>query len=215
MSLLLALTAGGPTSYTLTCDAGAYAIAGSDATLSVGRRLVCDAGAYVIAGQAATLARGYALVCSPGAYAIVGKDATLTYTPRSTSYALLCDVGAYTIAGQAATLTKVSGRVETYSGGYDLPTGRRKTKREVYAERVRLGIIKEDIAIAAEKVVEKAIAPAVKTDVVELPSVDQLVNELMLKLRVTVKSPDYTRAIELALKIAEQDDEDVLFLMAY
>ena len=118
------------------------------------------------------------------------------------------------ISGAGAGVTPIPVVAQAYSGGYDLPTGRRKTKRDVYAERVRLGIIKEDIAIAAEKVVEKAIVKDESTQVVELPSVEQLVSDLMRKLRVTVRSPDYTRAIELALKVAEQDDEDVLFLLA-
>ena len=165
MSLLLALAHNvAPVDYTLACDAGAYSIAGQNASLSVARTLVCEAGSY-------------------------------------------------TITGKAATLTVVSTQQETYSGGY-YPLTRRKTKKEVYAERLKMGIVKEDIQKKAVEVVAKVAekvnyAPAYHYDP------DKLVKQLMSELRVKVPSPDYTRAIELALKIAEQDEEDALLLLAY
>lgn len=166
MSLLLALAHNvAPVDYTLACDAGAYAIAGNDASLLVARTLVCEPGEY-------------------------------------------------TITGKAATLTLVSSWQETYSGGYDYPLTRRKTRKEVYAERLKMGIVKEDIQKKAVEVVSKVAekvnyAPAYEYDP------QQLVKQLMAELRVKVPSPDYTRAIELALKIAEQDEEDALLLLAY
>lgn len=60
--LLLESSTPGGTAYTLACDAGAYVIAGQDATLvytpgagPTAYSLNCDAGAYVISGQAAIL----------------------------------------------------------------------------------------------------------------------------------------------------------------
>ena len=54
--------ANGSTAYTLTCDAGAYVIAGQDSTLTytpavgpTAYTLDCDAGAYAIQGQSAVL----------------------------------------------------------------------------------------------------------------------------------------------------------------
>lgn len=113
-----------------------------------------------------------------------------------------------------------------------LPTGRRKTKREVYLERVRLGIIREDIQEVAQKVVEEVVnisnIPEKTVDAPQIiahnrPDVADLVSKLMSELRVSVKSPDYTRAIQAALEIkrlkeakrlkALQDDEDILMLL--
>ena len=115
-------------------------------------------------------------------------------------------------AGDGSTPVPVV--TETYSGGYDYPLTRRKTKKEVYAERLKMGIVKEDIQKKAVEVVAKVAekvnyAPAYEYDP------QQLVKQLMAELRVKVPSPDYTRAIELALKIAEQDEEDALLLLAY
>lgn len=71
MSLLLALTGGGGSSYTLACDAGAYSYVGNDATLT-----------YVPAASG-----NYTLACDAGAYSYTGGDATLSYVsaaPAST-----------------------------------------------------------------------------------------------------------------------------------
>jgi len=91
---------GGPTAYTLTCDAGAYAYTGQAATLQVDKSLACAAGAYNYVGQAATLSVQYGLVCGAGAYSYAGNDATL-----SVSYVLSCATGDYTYTGNAASLT--------------------------------------------------------------------------------------------------------------
>jgi hypothetical protein len=75
---------GGGTSYTLTCDAGAYVYSGQDATLTVVHNYVldCEAGAYSYAGQDASLQviRNYVLDCEVGAYLYAGQDATLDYS---------------------------------------------------------------------------------------------------------------------------------------
>lgn len=118
------------------------------------------------------------------------------------------------LSGSGSVIATLSVSVtETYSGGY-YPLTRRKTKKEVYAERLKMGIVKEDIQKKAVEVVAKVAekvnyAPAYEYDP------QQLVKQLMAELRVKVPSPDYTRAIELALKIAEQDEEEALLLLAY
>ena len=108
--------------YTLTCEAGAYVLAGQDAALILGRVLVADAGAYALAGQ----------------------DATLTYALPN-AYTLTCDAGAYSLNGQDATFA-FSGEIApaVASGGGIYPTPRRKTRQEIDADRKRLGILPDE-----------------------------------------------------------------------
>lgn len=101
------------------------------------------------------------------------------------------------------------------SGGWLYKT-RRKTKREVYEERIKLGIIQETIEKAAKKVIflGKALDSKVN-DVYYRPDIAELVKSLMAELMVTVPSPDYRRSIEAALKAKfdEEDEESILLLM--
>ncbi len=222
----------GAANYTLTCDAGAYALAGQAATLQRGYSLTCQAGAYVLSGQSATLQRGYSLICAPGSYTLAGVDATLTYTPGAgaTNYVLICDAGVYALSGGSAALNYVPGTPQSVpSGGWMGPNIRRKTKQDIYRERVRLGIIIEDIEEAAEKIVEEKVAPVIDNEEIvsdNRPDVADLVILLMQELRVTVKSPDYTRAIQAALSAKrmeetrrlqrmrdEEDEEEALMLL--
>jgi len=73
--------AGGPTNYTLTCEAGGYSYAGQAATLTLARNLALDAGSYSYTGQAATLTLARNLALDAGSYSYTGQDATLTYEP--------------------------------------------------------------------------------------------------------------------------------------
>lgn len=119
MSLLLAVTTGGATNYTLTCAAGAYTYTGQAATLSVAHSLVCAAGAYIYTGQAATLNVVHSLVCSAGAYTYTGNAATLSYVPGTGAvhYTLTCDAGSYVYTGNDTTLAYVAGVAYIPSGG--------------------------------------------------------------------------------------------------
>lgn len=78
MSLLLALTGGSGTSHTLTCDAGAYVLAGQAATFSVSRQLALDAGSYGLTGQDAGFQVARLLALDAGAYVLAGQDATFS-----------------------------------------------------------------------------------------------------------------------------------------
>lgn len=123
---------------------------------------------------------------------------------------------------------------EQNSGGYydGIAGGRRKTKRDVYLERVRLGIIKEEIDSVAEKIVAKKAKKAhfaidfYKTAIHNRPVVADLVESLMKELKVTMKSPDYSRAIQAALAVQkmkemqrlkalqdEEDEEEAILLL--
>lgn len=110
MSLLLALQGGG-TSYSLTCAAGSYSVAGQAASLKVSRKLVCAAGSYAVSGQPASLKVGRRLVCDAGSYSVVGQPATLVYTAGAAgvAYSLACSPGSYLLSGSPATLTYTSG----------------------------------------------------------------------------------------------------------
>lgn len=113
------------------------------------------------------------------------------------------------------------------AAGFDAyPHIKRKTKRDLYLERVKLGIIKEEIDKTALKVVNKALqakqpsaaAHIAPNDAHRQPDVGYLTNLLMDELRVTVLVPDYTQAIYLALlarRRIEQDEEDALILLAF
>ena len=97
-----------------------------------------------------------------------------------------------------------------YSGGWTHSQARRRNKRELYAERVRLGILPPAVVKAAKKVVEVIEEkPVYKAD-------QRYMETLMLEeLKVAKWLPDYSRAIQIQLEIRrqEQDDEDILLLM--
>jgi hypothetical protein len=73
------LSASGGASYSLTCDAGGYALTGNAATMLRGVKLPLAAGSYTLSGTAAVLVRGVKLSLATGTYAVTGNDATLTY----------------------------------------------------------------------------------------------------------------------------------------
>jgi len=97
-----------------------------------------------------------------------------------------------------------------YSGGWTHSQARRKSKKEIYAERVRLGILPPAVVEAAKKVAEVIeVPPVYKAD-------QQFMQMLMMEeLKVTTWLPDYSRAIQiqLAIRRQEEDDEEVLLLM--
>ena len=105
--------------------------------------------------------------------------------------------------------------------GWSPPIARRKTKKDIYRERVKLGIIKETIEKAAEKIVAaKARQTVDKARIGNYyrPDVADLTALLMAELRLTVKSPDYTQAIQIAIAAKrhrdnEDDEEAILLLM--
>ena len=93
-------------------------------------------------------------------------------------------------------------------GGWMPPQGRRKTRKEVYAERVKLGILPPAIVRAAEKVA--VVAETVAEFKADRPRYEEM---FMRELNVTKWAPDYTRAIQIQIELMQQDDEDILLLM--
>ena len=101
-----------------------------------------------------------------------------------------------------ATATQAEG------GGWMPPRGRRKTRKEVYAERVKLGILPPAIVKAAAKVAEAAATQ--EEFKAERPRYEEM---FLRELSITKWSPSYTRAIQAQLEILEQEEEDILLLM--
>ena len=148
--------------------------------------LTCDAGAYVLAGQDAALKRGRVVSADAGAYALAGQDATLTYAPPN-AYTLTCEAGAYAIGGQAATIA-FSGATQATTGGW--LGQRRRTKREIdndWRKLVGLDPIEDEpdyLPEAAE--VAEAVKPQRKTITVaslKPINVDNFVNAIKAKKR--------------------------------
>jgi hypothetical protein len=114
-------------------------------------------------------------------------------------------LGVATASGFTGGVT--SGTQQTQGGG-QWPQSRRKTRKEVYAERVKLGILPPAIVKAAAKVAQAAAT--VEEFKAEKPRYQEM---FMRELSVTKWAPDYTRAIQAQLEIIEQEEEDILLLM--
>jgi hypothetical protein len=85
----------------LSADAGAYSVAGQDATLRVTYALTADAGDYLVTGEDALLASSAptaTLALEGGSYAVTGQDAG--------PFLMVADAGRYVIDGQPVQLTK-------------------------------------------------------------------------------------------------------------
>lgn len=122
--------AAGGTTYTLTADTAAVAVAaqdvgllharriaaesaavavsGQDASLEYSRRVAADSAAFVISAQDATLRRGRFVVADPAAYAIIASDVALRAARR-----LVADSLAVALSAQDVLLTYTSVVVAT------------------------------------------------------------------------------------------------------
>ncbi len=80
--VLLESAGGGGSTYTLTADAGSYAITGVSATLKRTYVWAVAAGSYLITGQDVTFSnvRSLTLTADPGSYVITGAFAALRYS---------------------------------------------------------------------------------------------------------------------------------------
>ena len=90
---------GGGATYTLTADAGSYAVTGNAAALTIERALALDAGSYAVTERDAALTVSRTLSLDVGSFTFTGRDAALIV-----SRALSLDVGSYTFTGRDATL---------------------------------------------------------------------------------------------------------------
>ncbi len=100
-------------SYTLTADAGSYALTGVAAGLKAGRQIAGNAGSYSLTGVAAGLKYGHKIAGAAGSYSLTGVSASLVTGRRITGAA-----GAYSLTGAAAGLAfgrKLAGDAGSYS----------------------------------------------------------------------------------------------------
>ncbi len=232
----------GPATYTLTCDAGAYVLAGQSAILQRAYSLSCDAGAYTLTSIAASLVRGYtlacapgayalaggnailkreyALTCAPGSYALAGGNATLAYVPGAVAYALACDAGSYSLAGGDATLTYVAGtpavgrRYKHYAKAY------LKRGHEVL---VFAGEDEKERFLEAEKqasrpIKKKAKLPAVvkPSETIELPELARQVEQFKLPefIAELIARSEFERIMQIHTLVRDlRDEEDIEALL--
>lgn len=98
--------------------------------------------------------------------------------------------------------------IASQGGGGWLPQTRRKSRKQIYEERVKLGILPPPVIKAAAKVA--AVAQTVEEFKEERPKYE----EMFLKaIKKTEWLPDYTRAIQAQLAIIELEEEELLLLL--
>lgn len=97
-------------------------------------------------------------------------------------------------------------------GGGWLPRMRRKTRKELHADRVRLGILPPDIVKAAQKAA--AVVLDEPSPVKAYRADPEAVNRVFLReLGATKMMPDYTRAIQIQIELMQQEEEEILLLL--
>jgi len=113
---------GGATSYTLTANAGVYALTGGSASLKVGRKITANAGSYSLTGGSASLKVARTLSALAGSYSLSGGSANLTKSGGPASYTITANPGAYAITGASVSL-KVARSLSATAGSYTLSGG--------------------------------------------------------------------------------------------
>jgi hypothetical protein len=103
-----------PSGYTLTADAGSYALTGQAAGLLAQRVLAAEQGSYALTGAAAGLLAARTLAADQGSYALTGQPASLV-----ASRAVQAGQGSYTLTGQSAALL-VQRMLAAAQGAYTL-----------------------------------------------------------------------------------------------
>jgi hypothetical protein len=101
-------------SYTITADAGSFALSGQAAALRAARLLSAAAGSFTLTGGAASLEYGRVLAAGAGSFALAGQDAGLRAVRT-----LAGGAGTFTLSGQAAGLV-VARRLDATTGSYAL-----------------------------------------------------------------------------------------------
>ena len=192
--------------YTLGAASGSFALTGQDTGLAFNRVLTADTQSYSLSGDVAGLAFNRVLTADTVSYALTGQDVTLTYTSNGFTYTLTAESGSFEVTGQDASLRHTTTAIA--GGGGWLPQTRRKSRKQIYEERVKLGILPPPVIKAAAKVA--AVAQTVEEFKEERPKYE----EMFLKaIKKTEWLPDYTRAIQAQLAIMEQEEEELLLLL--
>lgn len=103
-------------SYTLTADAGSYALTGAAVDLLKDYHIDVDAGAYALTGTNIDLLLDRLLSIDAGSYAVAGTDASLLY-----GRTLIIEVGSYETTGAAISL--LADRILSMDAGAYAVTG--------------------------------------------------------------------------------------------
>lgn len=98
--------------YTLTADAGSYAVTGTAASLERNRLIGAATAAYNVTGTAASLERGFLISAATAAYTVTGQDADFDY-----ARAIIGGAGVYNVVGAAAALERAL-RLVADAGAY-------------------------------------------------------------------------------------------------
>ena len=89
----------GAQSYTLACEAGSYALTGTDTALTSARTMAIESGSYALTGTNAGLYRSLVMACEAGSYALTGTDVAF-----NANYVFALGVGSYVLVGTACGL---------------------------------------------------------------------------------------------------------------
>lgn len=139
-----------PTGYTLSLDAGSYAVTGNALGLTAQRKLTFDAGSYAVSGNALGLNAQRKLTLDAGSYTVTGNDVTLTYSGAGTAYNLDLDCGSYTVTGYDVTLSVESSETMLgLAGGVGGRAMERRLKRLKDDDEVILTVIAQWLNKAA------------------------------------------------------------------
>lgn len=107
---------GGGGAFSITAEAGSYALTGTAAALRATRKITAAGGSYAVSGTAAALKAGRKLAAAIGSYVLSGVDATLTHgTPGA--FTLVAEAGSYVVTGTAAAL-RATRKIVAASGSY-------------------------------------------------------------------------------------------------
>ncbi len=112
--------------YTLTAEAGSFALEGQAAGLAATRTLPLAAGAFSASGQDVALKAGRRLAADAEVFALAGQDVALV---KPGAYSLACGAGAFSLTGQDAGLTKGTSASDVPVGGgamWSLPPVRKR-----------------------------------------------------------------------------------------
>jgi len=208
----------GAIAYALAGDRAAYAYTGQSAAFTVGRKLTGASAAYVYSAQSGTFVLARKLAGGSAAYAYTGQAATYTYTSGSgaIAYALAGDRAAYAYTGQSAAFTLSSVQPSAFGGYYENPHARRRTKEELRAERVLMGILKEP---EAKKAIRNAESIPAAVEAIQ----SELLTELLSRAAFVEKNRESIRKIvasavagEMKAIRAERQraDEETLLLLS-
>lgn len=222
MSLLLALTASGGASYTLTCDAGSYSLAGQDAAFSVA--MPASAGSYAVSGQSALFSISkllntglysvsgqsalfsVSIQADAGAYSIQGQDADLVYSVSG--YSLECDAGAYSLQGQPVqfSVTGIGHSHDPHRYDFTLDLDVTRRKKPVEAQEIPEPIVLEPEALGGFQELE----PVEDVELVELQQYSEKIKTLIDEAKTEYERIEAFRIIQDENKLNDEEMAIVL-----